>query len=477
MVHNEAKIHRMKTWLNNLNLVQRYSLAALLVMLLVMVILAWWVGREIEANVIHRVSADSALFVENFVVVPLQELATQRFVSPSNLKTIEELLQTSPLGNEIVAFKIWAPGGLVIFGDRQGETLPITDDQEHAWQGKVWAEVSNLDDAENANLKEQFSRLLEMYIPIRLEGSERVIAVVEFYQTINALEQMIATAQRQSWLVVGLIMLAAYGLLVGIVRQGHTTIVRQQRELEDKVMTLNQLLEQNEELNERVRRAASRTAALNERFLRRISAELHDGPAQDLSFSLLHLDNVATSLEQDLSPKNRSHYGQSLETIQQSLTRATQEIRHIASGLRLPELGSLSLTDTLERVIRDHERRTQSHVETKLDHLPKQVPLPLKVTLFRLLQEALSNAYRHGEGRAQKVKVQLMTNSPSKLHLEISDEGPGFMLKETSQEGHLGLVGMRERVESLGGTFRVESAFGQGTKVIAELPLSESFYG
>ena len=466
----------MKKWLNNLNLVQRYSLAALLVMFLAMVILALWVGREIEANVIHRVSADSALFVENFVVVPLQELATQPFISPKNLETIEQLLQTSSLGNEIVAFKIWAPGGLVIFGDRQGETLPITDDQEHAWDGKVWAEVSNLDDAENANLKAQFSRLLEMYIPIRLAGSERVIAVVEFYQTINALERMIAGAQRQSWFVVALIMLATYGLLVGIVRQGHTTIVRQQRELEDKVTTLNQLLEQNEELSERVRRAASRTAALNERFLRRISAELHDGPAQDLSFSLLHLDNVAASLEQDLDANKRSHYQDNLATVQTSLTRATQEIRHIASGLRLPELGSLSLADTLERVIRDHERRTGSQVETRLDELPKQVPLPLKVTLFRLLQEALSNAYRHGEGKAQKVNVRLITNSPSKLLVEISDEGPGFTPKEVSQEGHLGLLGMRERIESLGGTFRVESNLGQGAKVIATLPLSEDFY-
>jgi signal transduction histidine kinase len=108
------------------------------------------------------------------------------------------------------------------------------------------------------------------------------------------------------------------------------------------------------------------------------------------------------------------------------------------------------------------------------------VPLPLKVTLFRLLQEALSNAYRHGEGKAQKVLVQPMTNSLKRLHVEISDEGPGFVLVQSgkaqpSKEGHLGLVGMRERVESLGGTFQVESAPGRGTKVMAQLPL-EGFY-
>ena len=71
--------------LHKFNLVQRYSITALIVMLLAMMILAWWVGREIESNVINRVAADSALFVENFVVTPLQELADQDFISTNNL--------------------------------------------------------------------------------------------------------------------------------------------------------------------------------------------------------------------------------------------------------------------------------------------------------------------------------------------------------------------------------------------------------
>jgi signal transduction histidine kinase len=459
--------------LRNLNLVQRYSLAAFIVMLLAMGFLAWWVGREIEANVIHRVSADSALFVENFVVTPLQDLATQDAISAKNLSRIEQLLVESPLGTDIVAFKIWASNGRIVFGDRRGETFPVGEDQAHAWEGKISAEISNLDDSENANLKAQFSRLLEMYIPIRLEGSDKVVAVVEFYQTIDALEKTVATAQRQSWLVVALIMLATYGLLVGIVRQGHTTIVKQQEELKDKVATLNVLLAQNEELNHRVRRAALRTAALNERFLRRISAELHDGPAQDLSFSLLHLDNIATSLEKEVTPERKQDYEKVVGTIQQSLNRATQEIRNIATGLRLPELEPLNLNATLERVIRDHERRTHSKVEVKFDTLPKQANVPLKVTLFRLVQEALTNACRHGEGKAQKVQVQ---STSTHLLVEISDEGPGFNVQEQQKSGHLGLMGMRERVESLGGTFEVISKLGRGTKVMAQLPLSEGFY-
>ena len=330
-----------------------------------------------------------------------------------------------------------------------------------------------MNDAENANLKAQFSRLLEMYIPIRREGSEEVIAVVEFYQTINALEKTVAMTQKQSWLVVALIMLSAYALLVGIVKQGHQTILKQQTELNAKVDELNILLEKNSELSERVRRAASRTAALNERFLRRISAELHDGPAQDMSFSLLHLDSVASALEKDVEENKKGFYTKALDTIHQSLNRATQEIRNIASGLRLPELEALSLVDILERVIRDHERRTQSQVKIETKNLPKHLQVPLKVTLFRFIQEALTNAFRHGQGKEQKVKVEML--GQGKLLVEISDQGPGFNTKGL-HEGRLGLMGMRERVESLGGTFEITSSPEQGTKVTAQLAISEDIY-
>ena len=74
----------MVEWFRQRNLVQRYSLVALPIMFLAMMILGWWVGKEIKLGTINRVSGDSALFVENFVVGPLQELAVQDFISESN---------------------------------------------------------------------------------------------------------------------------------------------------------------------------------------------------------------------------------------------------------------------------------------------------------------------------------------------------------------------------------------------------------
>jgi signal transduction histidine kinase len=456
----------MTQWFKQLNLVQRYSLAALMVMLLAMLLVAWWVGREIKANVIQRVAGDSALFVENFVAAPLQEMATQDFLSEDSVRKIEPLLSESSLGSEIVVFKIWSLNGKVVYGDRQGEILPVADDLEEALDGKVHSAITNLDDAENKNLKSSYGQLLEIYVPIRLERSDRVVAVVEFYQTVNELQRTVAVAQRQSWLVVALIMLSAYALLVGIVAQGHRLIVKQKDELNHQVRTLHSLLSQNEELTERLRRASLKTAAHNERFLSRVSADLDEGPAQNLGLSLAQLETLNTV------PRDKQQ--SVLEAVYHSLSKAAQDIRHISSGLRLPELEALSISETLDRVVRDFERRTRSFVEVKAGNLPRQVMLPIKVTLFRLIQEGLSNAHRHADGAAQQVFVQMMTRE--KLLVEVRGQGPGFDEKQPQQGANLGLLGMRERIESVGGTFAVHSHVGQGTTLRAEIPLNGELY-
>jgi hypothetical protein len=158
-----------------------------------------------------------------------------------------------------------------------------------------------------------------------------------------------------------------------------------------------------------------------------------------------------------------------LDMIQTSLRQSLGEMRVIAAGLRLPELENLTLPETLTRVVRVHERRTETKVQLHLNELPVQVPLPVKITLYRLIQEALHNAYRHGGGVGQEVRV---TSKVGKLCVTVSDQGPGFDWEQVvNRDKHLGLVGMRERVESLGGWFQIKTAPGQGTTIIASLSL------
>jgi signal transduction histidine kinase len=254
---------------------------------------------------------------------------------------------------------------------------------------------------------------------------------------------------------------------------GHRIIEAQRAELQEKVEHLHQLLEQNETLRHRLVLAATRSTALNERFLRRLSAELHDGPAQDLGFALLKLDSgELNNATQQLPVTGRKQYAQELERIQSAISRALNEMRAIASGMCLPELEHLSLVATLERVIQTHKRRTQSDVTLLIERSPVEVPLTIKITAYRIVQESLANAFKHGGGQNQTVRLFA---KPEEVLLEISDQGPGFELTNTLEHSErLGLVGMRERAESLGGNFLVITAPGQGTKVSVSLPLRNS---
>ncbi len=249
--------------------------------------------------------------------------------------------------------------------------------------------------------------------------------------------------------------------------ESNTTIEQQRQALQDKVTELHGLLEQNETLRQRLVLAAKRNTTLNERFLRRLSAELHDGPAQDLGFALIKLDSgEIDKATRTLPAEQRASYSKELETVYSSLARALNEMRAIASGMSLPELEHLSLSETIKRAARSHQRRTLSEVTVDVADI-KEAPLPVKITLYRLVQESLMNSFKHAGGKEQQVKL---FEQAGQLRLEVSDQGPGFVVKERlEQQGQLGLVGMRERVESLGGEFWVSSTLGRGTTINATL--------
>jgi signal transduction histidine kinase len=225
------------------------------------------------------------------------------------------------------------------------------------------------------------------------------------------------------------------------------------------VQRLTELLAQNGELRARVQRASANAAASNERFLRRISAELHDGPVQELGAALLRMDRVI----------GQNPGQEQLPAIQTSMQTAIQEVRGLASGLGLPQLEGLRLEEVLVQVVNSHERRTGSKVKLSTAGLPEQVELPVKITVYRIVQEALNNAFRHAGGAGQSVSAKC---EAGRIQIEISDQGPGFDVNQSIDwEQHLGLAGMRERVESLGGVFSIESQIKLGSRVNFSLPL------
>lgn len=456
-------------WLGGLSLAQRFMMASLVILVSGMFGIGVWVSQRIESGVTHRTAATTALFVDSVVAPHLQELGEQDTISGESTRELDWDLFNTAFGDEIAAFKVWNRDGVVVYGmDPQivGHRFPIEGNLAKALSGDVNGEISTLDHAENRVERQTESRLLEIYTPVLRDGTDEVIAVAEFYQQTDALDDELTSATRRSWLIVGGVTVVMYVLLAGFVQRASDTIARQQHELGLQVNRLRDLLQQNELLHVRVSRAAVRTTALNERFLRRFSAELHDGPAQDLSLALLKLDNLAVACA---GTSGYEAWLTELDTIQESVHRALREVRSTSAGLLLPQLSSLPLPDTIRHVVRAHERRTRTTVTLTSTDLPADVPLATKIALYRMIQEALTNAAQHAQGSGQHVEVSADQET---LTIAVTDTGPGFDAHGSlASDEHMGLVGMRERVESLGGTLLIESAPGAGTTVIAHLPL------
>jgi signal transduction histidine kinase len=448
---------------HRLSLAQQYLAVSLVVVLAGVLITGAWIGHQIQSSVLDRTAGITALYVDSVVRPNLQALAQDdRWLTAADAAALNRLVTTTGLGQGVVVFKVWSLDGRVLYSADQalvGQQFPVQGGLAQAASGQVSADISDLDDSENADERQQFHRLVEVYAPVRQDSDGRVIAVDEFYLLPDSLDAEIRDAQLRSWALVAGIGLITYLLLAGIVKRGSDTIRRQQGELERR-------LEQNARLHERVRKAAGRTTALNEQALRRISADLHDGPGQALALALLRLDSLQTPCtEADSCIRTRADFS----TVHAAVRDALTDLRSISAGLRLPELERLTVSDVATRAIVDHERRSRIQVEREFDALPEQAPLPIKIALLRTLQEALSNATRHGQGADVRVELN---GSTDRLLLRVSDHGPGFDTLNGERSGGLGLAGMRERAELLGGDFDITTEIGRGTTVHAVWPLS-----
>jgi signal transduction histidine kinase len=189
-----------------------------------------------------------------------------------------------------------------------------------------------------------------------------------------------------------------------------------------------------------------------------VGADLHDGPAQLLSFALLRL-NKLLPLPEDSAGENT---GEDIRRVRSALRDALTEVRNISTGLSLPRLSQASLHDTIALAVALHEEQTGSNVKLHTRNLPDVISDACKICAYRFVQEALTNAFRHGAGHGQTV----MAEGGDKLVISVSDQGPGFRSDLDNTTG-LGLTGMRARVEAIGGELMIEPNTNPGARLTA----------
>lgn len=459
-----------------LSLSQQFLLLSFPILLATTVLLGGWVGRQVHDSVVHRIGADTALYVDGFIAPQLQQVDERGHLTEAEARALFEMITDAEWARRIVALRIWRPDGTVLFssdGQGVGQKLDIDEGLEAAVAGSIFSEVSVRRGQAQTDHGQPLERMIETYTPIHTSDRGRIGAIAEFYQLPDEVDREAGAAQRRSWGVVAGAMLATYLLLFVLVRRGSGLIAAQRGALSAQVRRLTELNRQNRELHERVRSAAQQAVVVNEALLQRISASVHDGPCQDLGFALMQLRNLQDRLME--APAAASAVpqpgAQDVAGISQAVEAAMADLRAIAANLELPDIEPLALDEVAERVVRDFVGKTRQEVQLSCAVAPDlRVPGRIKTTVYRLLQESLANVWRHARGSRCQVMVGADARS---VVIEVNDRGPGFDLQVALASGRLGLSGMRQRVESLGGRFDLRSTQGQGTAMRVSLPLTE----
>ena len=227
-------------------------------------------------------------------------------------------------------------------------------------------------------------------------------------------------------------------------------------------VSVNRDITERRYAEETIRALLSEVLTAQEAERRRIARELHDDTAQTLTSLLVGLRAVEES--QDLGRAREA-----ASTLRGLVSAALDGVQRIARGLRPSVLDDLGLEEALERlgleVSRAHGFVVDLHATGP--RLPR-LPEALETALYRMAQEALTNAGKHASPKAVSILVH---RTSTEVRLVIEDDGKGFDVSETASETQLGLVGMRERAHLVGGSMAIESAPGNGTTICISVPL------
>lgn len=194
---------------------------------------------------------------------------------------------------------------------------------------------------------------------------------------------------------------------------------------------------------------------------RNLSRELHDEVGQTLGALLVDFGRLTAALGSTCSPEVK----QMVANMKSVAERSVGSVRSMALLLRPSMLDDLGLVAALEWQGREVSRNSPMEVEVQSDNVSEDLPDEYKVTIYRLVQEALNNAVRHSGARNAKVRVE---QTGRQIRVTVTDDGHGF---DPKRSRGMGMLGMEERVRRLGGRIDFRSTPGQGTTIVAELAM------
>ncbi|RYE11149.1 MAG: hypothetical protein EOP22_01320 [Hyphomicrobiales bacterium] len=298
--------------------------------------------------------------------------------------------------------------------------------------------------------------LLRIVAPIhRVNGSD-IVAVASLYYSGRSLVSSLDAVLRGVWASVLATGISVAGALYLFVLGLNRTVVRQKGQLSRNLGRSRALTREVHALHEASERLRIDSIEANEQLLARVGSDIHDGPLQLLALAILRLSQPVG----DESRRDTKHAA--------ALTGdAMRELRNISTGLVLPELAGLSVMQTVELAVSRHEGITGSSVKRDFSAEDAHADTGVQICAYRIVQEALTNAFRHAKGLEQSVLVAI-TGPTVKLTISNRRADPPSGGEDAPR---LGLRGMQLRVEAVGGGVQVKMGSDQ-VVVVAQLPLS-----
>lgn len=198
---------------------------------------------------------------------------------------------------------------------------------------------------------------------------------------------------------------------------------------------------------------------------KRLSREIHDGPAQMLANVLMRTDLV----ERTYREKGIDRALEEISSLKVNVRNALHEVRRIIYDLRPMALDDLGIVPTLRKYLSTVEEYNPGVIiEFKSNGVERRIPSNFEVSIFRLVQECVTNALKHGKTKEIWVKIEWLKSA---VNIVVKDNGVGFD-RNVEKEKSFGLIGMRERVELLKGSMQIDSTIGKGTIMLFKIPLT-----
>ena len=236
----------------------------------------------------------------------------------------------------------------------------------------------------------------------------------------------------------------------------------------------SRLLEQSRHMQEQLRLLSRQLLSAQEEERKMISRELHDEIAQTLTG--INIQLATLKLEAAVNVKGLQ---KKITRTQRMVEKSVDIVHRFARELRPTVLDDLGLIPALHSYMKGFTRRTGIHIHfrTFSSSRIEQLNNATRTVFYRVAQEALTNVARHAQASRVEVNFEKLPNT---ICLKIKDDGKSFQAQRvlhSKRNTRLGLIGMRERLEMVGGSFSVESAPGKGTTVLAQIPLANCHVG